>query len=117
MSHHNLRSRQVPRVTHNIGQRNGKGRRTTMEHHVFGNGNTPDATGNLIDLNARTVANPTAPRVQTGPTGRLCDVFTGQDLLVLVEDWMALFEMATDFSTDLQRKALLSRHVSNEAMQ
>ena len=118
MSHHNLRSRQVPRVTHNIGQRNGRGgRRTTMEHHVFGNDNTADATGNLIDLNARTVANPTAPRVQTAHTGRLCDVFTGQDPLVLVEDWMALFEMTTDFSTDLQRKALLSRHVSNEAMQ
>ena len=117
MSHHNLRSRQVPRVTHNIGQGNGRGRRPPMEHHVFGKGNGPDATGNLIDLNAHNVANPTAPRVQTGPTGRLCDVFTGQDPLVLVEDWMALFEMATDFSTDVQRKALLSRHVSNEAMQ
>ena len=117
MSHHNLRSRQVPRVTHNIGRGNGRRRRPQLEHHVFSNGNGPDATGNLINLNAHNVVNPTAQRVQTGPTGRLCDVFTGQDPLVLVEDCMAVFEMATDFSTDLQRMELLSRHVSNEAMQ
>ena len=116
MSHHNLRTRQVPRVTHNINQR-GRGRRPPVENHVFDHNTPTEANGNLIDLNGQPIGNPTAPRVQTGPTGRLCDVFTGQDPLVLVEDWMALFEMATDFSTDLQRKALLSRHVSNEAMQ
>ena len=41
----------------------------------------------------------------------------GNSPFVLIEDWMALFEMATDFRTDAQRKALLSRNVSNEAMQ
>ena len=82
MSHHNLRTKQVPRVRHNINAEEVKGhqRRTTcsITCHSRTMAISSNSTVNPLDSMALLV--------QFGPTGRLCYVFTGQDPLVLVED-------------------------------
>lgn len=49
-------------------------------------------------------------------TGRLCDPFTGQDSLMKVADWLALFEMVTRGMSSEEKTITVCRHVTGKAM-
>ena len=57
-----------------------------------------------------------APLPQDSKQGRLCEIFTGSNPLIHVDDWIGLFTLVTKGFTDEQRIVALGRHVGGEAM-
>ena len=57
-----------------------------------------------------------APLPQDSKQGRLCEIFTGSNPLINVDDWIGLFTLVTKGFTDEQRIVALGRHVGGEAM-
>ena len=107
-------SHSVQRHTHNT-RRNNPNNRPPPERLEF---NGPDG-GEQNGVTTQTdIGAPTAGlRALPSQTSRFCDVFTGSNPLVPVEDWLGLFDIVTDRFAPEDKLAALGRHVSGEAMQ
>ena len=72
-----------------------------------------------MDNNADTTntTQPVVPEANTRLTnGRFCEVFTGSNPLLHVDDWLSLFTLVTRRLSEPERIEALGRHVGGEAM-